>query len=280
MDTGQSHPPLPPDTPDGSDALFPLGSQHGTNRKQWRPSRRLAVIVATGVVLLAAGGAGAYVLGHRHKVPATATNTSSTNNRQQSTAVIPDTSTAGTTQYVSNGKDLNLSFTYPANWSAVPPTNSNPNDQAITLTSPATAIGSATGKIVVTIHPGGTSLSELGSDKATAAIASAQFAYTKPTAAQHQYPYLTFVHLAGGANTSGAFEETIITGITSFAKGQAVLPESVTQIDPLITARLYQCGAASCDGTNLPPLSITADTWQNDAACKQIQALFASLQLN
>jgi len=269
---------LPPDA--GEPEPFFSGShpQQSRKRRWWI----IAVIILA--LLLAVGGTAAYLFHYKKQTPAQPTQQSSQQSSQTPQPTPTPSGDTSSSTYVSNGKDLNLSFTYPANWTVTPPSGNNPNDQAITLNSPLVSLTSAssqatTGKVVVAIRPGATMASELASDKAIASQASVQFAYTKPTASQHQYPFLTFVNLEGGQNPSG-FDEVIITGVTSFAKGQSILPESVTQIDPLITARFYTCSTSSCDTSASSSLVITNTTWQSDATCKQIQDLFASLQLN
>ena len=258
---------------------FPAQPQHPRRKKI------LLILAPLLVLLLAAGGLGTYWLISRQKSPPPTPDTSTV---QQATSQTPPPAGAATrssmVQYVSNGSDLKLSFSYPSAWTVTPATNSNPNDKPITITSPLTSVtstssSSVTGRVVITINPGGTSLPELASNKATAAATSSQFAYAKPTAAQHQYPYLTFIHLSGGANPAGAFEEVAITGITAFAKEQTVLPESLTQIDPLITARFYQCSTTSCPPAESAALSITSGTWQSGDLFTQVQAVFASMQM-
>jgi hypothetical protein len=219
---------------------------------------------------------------HRTKAPAQTTTTTGTTSSQN--RVQPDTVTDTSSKtYTSNGKDLNLSFTYPAGWTVQPASNSNPDDKQITVTSPLATIASAdnksvTGRVVLSIRPGGSTITELAGDKATAAQASTQIAYDKPTSAQHQYPYISFAHLAGGTNPTNAFEEVIVTGITNFAKNQAVYQTSLAQLDPIISARFYTCGDQSCTATT--PLSITNGTWQNNDTTQQALAIFESLQIN
>jgi cytoskeletal protein RodZ len=266
-----------------SDESEPEPVFSGSHPKQPRKHHWwIVAIIIIVVIALIVGGTAIYLLHYKKQTPAQSTQQSTQQSSQQPMPT-PSGSTSSST-YTSNGKDLNLSFTYPSNWSATPPSGNNPNDQAITLNSPLVSLASAngqatTGKVVVAIRPGATTASELASDKAVTSQASVQFAYTKPTASQHQYPFLTFVNLEGGQNPN-SFDEVIITGVTSFAKGQSVLPESVTQIDPLITARFYTCSTSSCDTSASSSLAITNTTWQSDATCKQIKDLFASLQLN
>lgn len=246
-----------------------------------KKSLRLAIIIAAVVIiLLAAGGGGYWILTHKHaKPPQSSSNT---------TPVVTPTTTAPnpTAQtYTSNGNDLNLTFSYPADWTVTPPSNSNTNDQPITLTSPLTTITSAagsstTGKVVILIRPGSAELTELASGNATTPLSSVQFAYDKPTASQHQYPYLTFIHLVSGSNPNNGFEEVMITGVSSFTKGQALPAGSLGQLDPIISASFYSCSSETCTGSAAAPLSITNDTWQSQTVFTQVQSLFQSLQLH
>lgn len=253
---------------------------------QSRNLRKLIVLVAIVAILLLAGGAAYMLLGRPRTAPKDTATPPATGQSNQAPVVPDNNQGQGTsTNYVSNGKDLNLSFTYPSGWTVSPPTNSNPEDQTITVTSPLVSLPGAngqstTGKVVVSIRPGGTALNELSSGSATAAQASAQIAYSKPTSAQHQYPYLTYVHLAGGANPSGSFEEVTITGVTSFAKDQVIMSASLGQLDPIVSARFYACSGQACVTSSAASLSITNATWLNADVCQQTLAIFQSLQLN
>jgi len=247
--------------------------------------RRLWIILGVILGLLLIGGGAAYwFLGRPQAAPATSTTPVTTAPNQP--LVPDDTQAQGTNgRYVSNGKDLNLSFSYPSNWTVTPPTNSNPSDQPITVTSPLVSIPgangqSSTGKVVVSIRPSGSTLNELSSGKAAAGQESAQIAYDKPTSAQHQYPYLTYLHLAGGANPTSSFDEVIITGVSSFPKDQVIVPASLSQLDPIVSARFYTCSDQTCTTASATPLSITNSTWQNDPVCMQTLAIFQSLQIN
>jgi len=219
-----------------------------------------------------------------HKAPkpaATAQNSNQQSNQPAATA----TGSSATQQYISNGNDLNLRFTYPSDWSVTPASNSNASDQTITLTSPLTNVTTSSGstvtaKVILTIRPGNAQIGELASGSATIAQDSTQIGYTAPTASQHQYPYLTFVHLAGGQNVSGVFDEVIITGISKFMKGQVMTADSLGGLDPIIGARFYQCSTNACDGSGAGALNLTNDMWQNSTLAQQVTAVFASLQLN
>lgn len=244
--------------------------------------KKSMIIIAAIVLLALAGGAAYWLISHRQpaKIPQPATST------QTQPTVTPDVAATSTMQqFVSNGKDLNLTFTYPSNWTVSPTSNNNANDGPITVASPLISTTSAsntavTGKVIISIRPGSSDLPEFASGNATVAQGSVQFAYSKPTSTQHQYPYLTFIHLAGGSNPGGAFEEIMITGITSFAKDQGVTSGSFGQLDPIISAAFYACTTQACTGSGQTPLSITNSTWLNDDTFKQVLALFESLQLN
>ena len=206
----------------------------------------------------------------------------------QSLTTLPTTSsnnTSSTQKYISNGSDLNLSFNYPSNWSTVPLSDDNSNDQTITLTSPITAITDAagvkvTGRVTVSIRPGSASIAELNADSPTAAVASSQIAYNTPTANQYQYPYITFIHFSTGLSTAGAFEEVMITGTTQFAQGQAMSAIELSGLDPIISASFTKCTSQSCTGTSASPLSINNATWTSAAIFQQTLALFESFELN
>jgi len=249
--------------------------------------RKLVIIIAIVVVaLIVAGGAAYWLLTRPTSAPATTAQTQTSTSTSTQPIVPDDTQAQGTSaNYVSNGKDLNLSFTYPSGWTVTPPSNSNPNDQAITVTSPLVSMTNAsgqstTGKVVVTIRPGGSALNELASNKSTAGQASAQIAYSKPTSAQHQYPYLTYIHLAGGVDPSSSFEEVMITGSINFAKDQVVSADALGPLDPVVSARFYTCSDQTCAIGSATPLSITNATWINTDVFMQTLAIFQSLQIN
>ncbi len=246
----------------------------------------LAIIIIIVVVVLLGGGAAAYWFVLRKPAPIQQQSSTTSGQQQTTTQITPDTTVDGGAPgtYVSNGKDLNLQFTYPTSWTVSPPSNNNASDQTITVTSPLTSLdgtsGTVTGKIVFSIRPGSAAITELASGNTTAAVASTQIAYAKPTKNQHQYPYITFLHLKGGQNPDGLFEEVMITGVNQFAKGQGLTSYSLAQLDPIVSAAFYQCSNQDCTGTAAVPLSITSSTWQNDDTFKQVEAMFESLQLN
>jgi hypothetical protein len=265
--------------PDESDTYYSKPPRH--RRKQ------LMVIAVIIIIVLICIAGGAYLLfGHKKPSSTPTQTTDSTTVNQPADQATPTTTTDNTSgQYTSTGKDLNLSFTYPSSWNVSPASGDNASDQPITVTSPLVSLASAagasvTGKIVVTIRPGSADITELAPGTATAALASVQIAYTKPTASQHQYPYITFLHLKGGENKDAEFEEVMITGINQFAKGQGITTYSLSQLDPIIAASFYQCANQACTDTSTTPLSITSSTWENDATCKAAASIFASLQLN
>lgn len=248
-----------------------------------KKSRRTLLLI--GIIVTIALVAGAFLLWrftHQSK-PIDQTSTSQNQTQNQ---VVPDTVTdTSTKQYTSNGKDLKLNFSYPASWTVTPPSGDNSSDQTITATSPLMSVSneknqSVTGRAIITIRPGGSDLTELASDKATAGQASAQIAYTQPTASQRKYPYLTYIHLLGGDNPSALFEEVMITGATTFAKDQTISAFSLGPLDPIVSARFYQCSSQACSSTTAASLSLTNETWQSSSLGQQVLAIFQSLQFN
>lgn len=242
------------------------------------------MVIIAAMLLLAAGAAAYWFLG-RPK-PAADQSAQTTQSSGSAQTPTPDNSVnSGSAQYVSNGQDLNLSFSYPSGWTVSPASGGNSDDMPITVTSPLVSLSGAndhavTGKVIVSIRPAAAQLTELASGKASIAQDSVQFAYTKPTSVQHQYPYLTYIHLGGGNNTNAVFEEVIITGVTKFTKGQALFPESMGALDPIISAAFYQCATQACTGSGATPLSISDSIWQSTNVFEQTQAIFASLELH
>ena len=243
-----------------------------------KTSSRL-IAVALVVLILAIGGATAWFVS-RHRQPAKPV--------KQAFNVQPTTGTtkvSTTQQYVSNGSDLNLSFTYPTNWSVTPPTGDNTIDQTITLTSPLTTVTDAsganvTGKVTLTVRPGTAVPTELNANTPTAAATSIQIAYSAPTANQYQYPYVTFIHFTTGLGVAGAFEEVMVTGTSQFTQGEAVAATDLIGLDPVISAVFTKCTSQACTGTGALPLSISNSTWTNAAIFQQTLAIIESFKLN
>jgi hypothetical protein len=234
----------------------------------------LSVIIVIGVIIAGYFGYSQIVQGHKETTKTAVKRTH---------LLTPGTITNAMSQYISNGSDLNLSFKYPSNWSVTPKSNDNASDQTITLTSPIQTIvdsvgQTVSGKIVVMIRPATAPMSELSGGQATVAQASTQFAYTKPTSSQFQYPYLTYLNLLGGSNASAAFQEVVITGNTSYSQGESIT-SSTLSVDPIITASFTSCATSACGGT-VVPLSVTNQTWQSGSVFLQTMSLFASLSLN
>ena len=255
--------------------VLPHYPTHKRSKQAW-----LKWFIPVAVLLLIIVAGGVYL--HLHHGGASKHN-SSTNH-----AVRPSTNSSAqnaTSQYVSNGQDLNLSFSYPANWSVTPPTNDNTSDQPIAVTSPLMTIDNAsgksvTGKAIVTIRPGTAQISELASGNATAGQVSVQIGYTQPLASQQQYQYLSFINLSGGTDTSGAFQEVFITGQQQFSQGQNITAADLSSLDPIISASFYSCSTQECISSGETPLSITMNTWQNSAPFTQVLALIQTLQLH
>src|SRR5665213_1536383 len=204
-----------------------------------KPWLRIAIIVVIALVLI---GGVLYFVGHKSPKPKGQVS------GQKIIQVTPSNTPSTTTKYLSNGNDLNLSFTYPNNWSVTPLSNDNKNDQTITLTSPLTTIintdnSSVVGKIVIQVRPGTDTVSELNSNSPITSLASTQIAYSQPTSNQTSYPFISFIHFSDGSKATGSFEEVIITGGLSFTQGQTISAENVSGLDPIISASFYQCAS-------------------------------------
>jgi len=266
--------PSPAPVLDGSLPRYQAPSKAKSSHKFkfWLPV--VAVIL---IIVLAGGG---YLLVKHHSPSKTPKTTSSV---VKPTAV--STNPNSNSQYVSNGQDLNLTFSYPADWTVNPPTNHNPTDQAITVTSPLTSLTSAsgssvTGKIVVSIRPGAATISELAAGNSTAAQNSVQIGFTTPLPSQQQYPYLSFIYLPGGSNPSGQFDEVMVSGLMQFTQNEAVTTADLELLDPIISASFYSCTTQACIGSGEVPLSISMDSWQNDNPFIETLNLIQSLQLH
>jgi len=252
--------------------------------KQGKSRRKLFIIIGV-VLLLTVAAVAAFIFLKPHKADAPSTTTETTTSPQ----VAPDQNSASAevTKYTSPATALNLNFSYPKSWTADPPTNTGDATKSITVTSPKVTITTAenttaTGRVIISIRPPSVGLTELsGSKTAIAAQDSLQFAYTAPTSAQHQYPYLTFMHFSDGSKVDGAFQEVIITGVTSFKKGAVLSIGTIGPVDPFITAAFVKCTTDDCTGTDgTTPLAITNAVWLSADIFKQTQAVFSSLQLN
>lgn len=266
--------PDPYSVDNGSD---PIAAQpHHTKNPKKKIWLRVTILV---VILLILSAGLIYFLGHKSPKPKGQTAA------QKGLQVTAPNTKATTTNYISNGTDLNLNFAYPNNWTVVPPSNDNKNDQTIALTSPLTTVINAdnvsvVGKVVVQVRPGTDTIDELNSNSPATALASIQIAYSSPTANQISYPYISYIHFSDGSKTSGAFEEIIITGGLSFAQGQSISAEYLSGLDPIISASFYQCSTKSCSGSSQSLMSITSNTWQNAPIFQQVLAIFESFQLN
>lgn len=278
---------MPPPTDDLDDLQPPQATEslvrppsNSGHKKTGHRSSKVWLLAAIFVLLLI--GCGLFWWSKHHQ-------TSPKHNVASKSQVHPtvkSNSSSQTIKYTSNGQDLNLSFSYPSDWSVTPPSNDNASDQTITVSSPLVSVTNSsgatiTGKAVVSIRPGSAQINELTSGKAIASQNSIQIGYTQPTTSQQQYPYLTFIDLSGGSDPSGAFDEVLITGQDEFSQSESVTAETLGgALDPIISASFYTCTTEACSGSSQTPLNITYDTWQNSSLFEQVLAILDSLQLN
>ena len=270
--------PEPEDLDNNSYGSSSFGS--GAPSKPKRHGRLIVIIAVVLVVILV--GAGGFWYWRNRTYTHSAAKTSQTSSSQTDNSTSSASATSAISHYVAKETGINLSFDYPSNWTVSPTSTTGNGSQPITVTSPHINTTNASGaqtlaKVVITIRPAGSQISELSN--ATAAQTSIQIGYNHPTPAQHQYPYISFVHLTGGTNTDGVFEEVFITGANSFPQNSPIGSADLANIDPLISARFYSC-SSSCDGTSAENLSITTNTWNTDPLFKQVLSIFQSFQIN
>jgi hypothetical protein len=247
-------------------------------KRRW-PWWILAVVIVAALVV-----AGFLLFGRKKAAaPSTTAGQSSNQAANQSPSVPTTTAETGTSEYTSPAGSFNLSFTYPSAWTVSPP--SGQAGQTITATSPIVNLmgaggASAPGRVTLTIQPGGSSVTGL-TGTATTAQDSVQYAYDAPTAAQHHYFYVSFVHAQTATSSAkGAFELVVITGVNSLAKGTAVTNDTFGSVDPLVTASFSKCTTQACTGSGMTSFSADAAAWQTDPTFKQLQALFESFKFN
>lgn len=272
---------MEPDTtePPTSDQPLP----HYPSKRQ-RSRRKWPIVVLIAILLLAAATGYWYFKIRTTPVTSTkspaATTQPSPPSAQNSAVALP----SGTMAYTSTQSNLNLSFYYPSDWQVSPTQTTASGTGGITVTSPTTTItaadgSSVTGKILVQARAGGTAVTEL-STAATAALDSTQIGYTRPTASQRQYPYLSYVRFTSASNVDGAFEAVIVTGGDQLHKGDTISSDGLANIDPLISATFYKCAIANCMATGAGTLPITNAMWQNNDIFQKVAAIFSSFKLN
>jgi len=248
-------------------------------RKAKPKSKSLVLVMIVLIVVIVAGG-GFFLLTHKKDIKKPAKSSSAL-----SVAPLTSSTKSSTATYTANGSDLNLSFSYPSNWSVSPPTNTDTSNATITATSPLESItaadgSSADGKIIVSIRSGSATVNELNANSPTTAQASTQISYTAPTANQLQYPYVTFVHFSNGSSVANSFEEVIVTGGVAYAAATPLTAADLSGVDPIISASFTKCASEACTGSSATPLGISATTWQNATIFQQTLTLLESMKLN
>ncbi len=269
LDAGYGH------VPQISKPKMPKKPQH-----LWRN-----VLATAGVLVVVGGLVGGGIALAKHKKSNKTSGQHSTNGSSVSSSNTSGGSeatnvAAGTNTYTSNETNLGLTLNYPDGWTPSPAATTASGTNNITIASPEKTFTDANGasiqgKAVVTIRSSSAGINELTSASATAAQASTQIGYTNPTSGQHKYPFITFLHFATGEKASGAFEEIMITGVTSFSSGASVSTGDLAGLDPIITVNFYGCTGSTCTA----PLSINNAEWTNNATAVEALNILESLQL-
>lgn len=261
-------------------------SQDTTHQQFQAPKQRsgkkiIYIIVALVVILAAVGG---YMLLKKSpaKTPAAQTGKASS----QASNVPATASASDTKNYKSSVSGLDLSFDYPSNWKVTVANDTKDTSvKYISIETPPSSIendkgATTTGKVIILIRPKLADVPELSGNDGSIAQDSQQLAYAKPSANQHQYPYVSFVHFGGTRTSKNPFEEVFVTGSTMFKASDNIGTGNVAGVDPLISAAFYQCPDTTCAGKGTGPLSITDSVWQNNDVAKKVKALIESLVIN
>jgi len=248
------------------------------------------LLIGLGAVVVIAGAVfGGMALANKHKnskpvaqqAQSSAGQSTSTSTDSASTSTsTPATPAANSKSYTSNETALGVTFSYPESWTVSPASTTATGKSAITVTSPIASFTDASGasvkgRAVVTMRPSRAGIAELNSGSPAAAQNSVQIGYTNPAAGQHKYPYITFLHFTTGQKATGAFEEVMITGVTTFASGNSVSSSSLAGLDPVISVAFTSCTGDACP----TPLSINNTGWNNNALAQEALNIFQSIQI-
>jgi hypothetical protein len=172
--------------------------------------------------------------------------------------------------------DFNLSLDYPDTW-----TLNDKTTDLLTMTSPKLQLKTTSGKvvsgkIVVTMTPGGKNLNGFDQGNGTAVRDSQKIKYKKPTEVQRAETYLTFVRFAD--TEQQGIDTIIVTGDFGYQDGQAVPQIDMSKLGLVIQATFVQCAKTDCTMTT--PLVANASNWDDQAVQKPVLAIIESLSVN
>jgi hypothetical protein len=243
------------------------------------PEKIIAVI--TILVLLAGGGAFAYVKLLANKPqPKKAPTTTQSKQQPQAQQTQPTETTNGDSKtYTSSNFKLGVS--YPSTW-----TPSETTGQ-LTISSPVMDITDATGastkgEIQLTVRHKTAKPDEYKSGSAVAVLPSEKVNYTHPTGNQRKSTYLSFLQYAG-TSTKGGLDGVYITGSFGYKYAQNVPVTDISQIDPLVNVIFMRCPASdqtACAPSGQTPLTISSTLWKDDSFKTPIVDMLTSLTFN
>ncbi len=252
----------------------PAHTQHN-GRDRAGKKRWLVIGLITLVVITVAVGV-ALLLTHKKK-PADKTQDAAQQTTASSSSASSANSTSASGSNTAGGTykstTLNLSFTYPAGWTA----KESADKAEVIVTSPSTSYTKKDGTAaqgVFTVKMRHGTIPEgiqQTTTKAVATAASLIIAYDKPTANQRQYTNVSY----GGADAS-TFNFFIVSGNAALKAGQAMgYNVDLTGSDAYMFAGGY--GADANDTLSFDPIATTSyDTPTFEAA----MGIIKSLQIN
>ncbi len=258
-------------------------SQYMPLRKPKKKWPKVVGLVLLGLIVLAAVGAGGFVLAKHFSSskPAAQTNSKAKQqNTQASSGSQPQTqpqtqATTTTKQYTST--NLKLSFSYPDKWVVV-----DSGGGKLTVTSPSTQLTGAdgqtqTGEIIMQVeNQASADMSAFKTGSAVAVLPSQKIAYSNPTGTQRANTYLSFLQYAA-TTTHGALDGVYITGNLGYTKGQTIPESDVAKVDPLVRVVFVKCSDTKCSSTT--PLSISSDAWNDSSFNGPIVTMLKSLAI-
>lgn len=251
------------------------------NRRQKSGKRRWLVGLVIAILLLAAGGAAAYMWlkqsNSGSKRPAA---THAQQSKQPSQAPTPanETGSAAETKTFTSST-LALSIAYPGDW-----TPAELKDSA-TITSPVVTLTDANGqttngRMVLNIRARQDKPVEFTAGDVVAVLDSAKVDYTRPSATQRGSTYLSYLQYAT-TTTKGGMDGVYITGDYGYKYGQTVRLAEIAKVDPLLDVTFVSCTDTTCASTTQKALTVSATAWQTDTKNRPaVETMLKSLVLN
>lgn len=263
----------PPDKLAGSSADY---ANYQPPQKQRSPIwRKLAIVGAAIVVLFAIVGA-VYWFVLREKTPIQTADTAQNSQSGSQLAQADSQITTKTKHYVS--QNFRLEFDYPEDWFA-----GQDNAEQITLLSPDLKLKDTdnkdvVGQISLSIQSNGLKIPGVEGDGAVASRASTKINYVKPTSAQRDSTYISFLRFSE-SQSAQALDGVFITGDLGYQKDQNVLSADIEKVNPIIYLNFYLCPNTGCIEVS-GVYGIGLATWDNPNISGPLTKMLESLVIN